>query len=342
LIYLRARYYSVEKGHFLQRDTWRGNLITPLSLNPWLYVLGNPVNFIDPSGLCLDEDLDGICDDNPYFFEEEYGIHFDKGIGYDWENNPSESFAVKRAVSRVAEVLKPFSRLSPGLTFRKVFGGIDFVLENLGSDWGWTSGPHKIKIQPGKVVNDPCNHVLIDFEIDPLARLVVHEIGHAFSGRLDEQYKKYRAANPQLNLSPNYGNNPEYLLQHEGIYDYFDKNHSFVTGYDSSLGRYNRSAGINPIEDSENYPYLGATYYEYQWIDGIKYKVYKGYQWHSEIMNDIGNSASEDWADIFMNWTYGSFNFSNTKGLTLFFWTHAHMQEWVDVAMGRFDRYNPQ
>lgn len=38
-------------GRFLTRDTWMGDYISPLSLNRWMYVEGNPVNLTDPSGL---------------------------------------------------------------------------------------------------------------------------------------------------------------------------------------------------------------------------------------------------------------------------------------------------
>ncbi|MBE7436686.1 MAG: RHS repeat-associated core domain-containing protein [Anaerolineales bacterium] len=50
LTYLRARYYSSCDGRFLSRDTWGGDYINPLSLNRWMYVEGNPVNLVDPTG----------------------------------------------------------------------------------------------------------------------------------------------------------------------------------------------------------------------------------------------------------------------------------------------------
>ncbi len=51
LVYLRARYYAPTQGRFLTRDTWEGNYNQPLSLNKWLYVSANPVNFFDPTGM---------------------------------------------------------------------------------------------------------------------------------------------------------------------------------------------------------------------------------------------------------------------------------------------------
>jgi RHS repeat-associated protein len=49
-VYLRARYYNPTDGRFMSRDTWSGDVNHPLSLNKWMYVEGNPVNFTDPTG----------------------------------------------------------------------------------------------------------------------------------------------------------------------------------------------------------------------------------------------------------------------------------------------------
>jgi len=53
LTYLRARYLDSNVGRFISRDTWGGNYNRPLSLNHWLYVEGNPVNYTDPLGLFI-------------------------------------------------------------------------------------------------------------------------------------------------------------------------------------------------------------------------------------------------------------------------------------------------
>ncbi|MBX3038548.1 MAG: hypothetical protein KF758_16680, partial [Anaerolineales bacterium] len=55
-VYLRARYYNPTDGRFLSRDTWDGDINNPLSLNKWMYVEGNPINRIDPSGHCYIDD----------------------------------------------------------------------------------------------------------------------------------------------------------------------------------------------------------------------------------------------------------------------------------------------
>jgi RHS repeat-associated protein len=50
LTYLRARYYDPRTGAFLTRDPADGNPYDPLTLHPYSYASGNPVNRTDPSG----------------------------------------------------------------------------------------------------------------------------------------------------------------------------------------------------------------------------------------------------------------------------------------------------
>lgn len=50
--YLRARYYAPTTGRFVSRDTWTGDGNVPMSYNKWLYGIGNPMSFVDPSGTC--------------------------------------------------------------------------------------------------------------------------------------------------------------------------------------------------------------------------------------------------------------------------------------------------
>ena len=51
LVYLRSRMYSPSIGRFQTKDSWLGNYSRPLSLNRWMYTEGNPINYIDPTGL---------------------------------------------------------------------------------------------------------------------------------------------------------------------------------------------------------------------------------------------------------------------------------------------------
>ncbi len=50
LYFLRARYLNTQTGRFHTKDTFEGFLREPLSLHKYLYVNGNPMNFVDASG----------------------------------------------------------------------------------------------------------------------------------------------------------------------------------------------------------------------------------------------------------------------------------------------------
>ncbi len=50
LQYLRARWYDAEVGRFTSRDPWEGDDRQPQTLHAYVYALGNPMNFTDPSG----------------------------------------------------------------------------------------------------------------------------------------------------------------------------------------------------------------------------------------------------------------------------------------------------
>ncbi|AZR73491.1 hypothetical protein BBF96_08900 [Anoxybacter fermentans] len=50
LYYYGARYYDSETGRFITEDVYRGNLINPLSQNLYIYVLQNPLKYVDLTG----------------------------------------------------------------------------------------------------------------------------------------------------------------------------------------------------------------------------------------------------------------------------------------------------
>lgn len=50
LLFLRARYYEPGTGRFISKDPWGGEVGRPLTLNPYLYGVGDPVNSLDYLG----------------------------------------------------------------------------------------------------------------------------------------------------------------------------------------------------------------------------------------------------------------------------------------------------
>ncbi|MHB1340989.1 MAG: RHS repeat-associated core domain-containing protein [Coriobacteriia bacterium] len=51
LYYCWNRYYAPELGRFLTRDIYPGEISDPVTMNPYLYCGGDPVNRVDPSGM---------------------------------------------------------------------------------------------------------------------------------------------------------------------------------------------------------------------------------------------------------------------------------------------------
>lgn len=58
LSYYNARYYDPEIGRFTQEDTHSGHLENPLTQNPYIYTLDNPLKYTDPTGHEVDNNSD--------------------------------------------------------------------------------------------------------------------------------------------------------------------------------------------------------------------------------------------------------------------------------------------
>lgn len=50
LLLVGARYYDPEVGRFITADTWLGDVMDPQSLHRYVYVQGDPINLVDPTG----------------------------------------------------------------------------------------------------------------------------------------------------------------------------------------------------------------------------------------------------------------------------------------------------
>ncbi|MBB6217238.1 RHS repeat-associated protein [Anaerosolibacter carboniphilus] len=49
--YAQARYYEPKIGRFISEDPWSGTQVQPNTMNPYPYVLNNPLKYVDPLGL---------------------------------------------------------------------------------------------------------------------------------------------------------------------------------------------------------------------------------------------------------------------------------------------------
>ena len=81
LLYLRARYYGLADGRFTSHDPWRGNILSPVTLNGWSYVEANPTNHVDPSGLISGAEA-GLADEILARLENVYQVKLVKDWGF--------------------------------------------------------------------------------------------------------------------------------------------------------------------------------------------------------------------------------------------------------------------
>jgi RHS repeat-associated protein len=75
--YLRARYYDPSVGRFINKDTYKGQIDNPLSLNLYTYVHNNPLTNVDPTGhYCVSANGDwahggGCNSDTSYYLGDD-------------------------------------------------------------------------------------------------------------------------------------------------------------------------------------------------------------------------------------------------------------------------------
>jgi hypothetical protein len=132
--------------------------------------------------------------------------------------------------------------------------------------------------------------------------LVEHELGHELAFLLYDNNKGFE----------NIPNHPIEKLIHEGVWT---EDGDFVTG--DRNGSYDRNGGLTSKEGNG---YRSDDYHE-------------GFQLHPRTMGPDGNSADEDWADIFMNWTSDGSFAPNSHGEALFKWVNTNMPTWLRMAI---------
>lgn len=67
LYYYGARYYDPSIGRFITEDSWPGEIANPQSQNLYIYVVNNPLKYIDPTGHFIQESSrQSLPGDDPY------------------------------------------------------------------------------------------------------------------------------------------------------------------------------------------------------------------------------------------------------------------------------------
>lgn len=88
LVNLRARYYAPIQGRFVSQDRWVGDYENPHTLNKWNYVEANPINRVDPLGLC------SIQDEACLEISRELKMKFGWNVMGSWQLSDVKRFSV--------------------------------------------------------------------------------------------------------------------------------------------------------------------------------------------------------------------------------------------------------
>jgi hypothetical protein len=237
---------------------------------------------------------DGDCEDRTIRQQIE-----DFGVNLTGTFTSNELFEVLHALQAVGSALINFIGGTAETAFQAAFGGFGPLeiagYNSLGSLSGqWADG--KVKLDSGEIT----------------ARLVVHELAHAFASRVYDTLT-YR-------LGGDVERSPVNILSNTRIY----AAGKLITGLSLDGGRFDRY-GKNDTEDyaAPDNGFLG----DYQ-NDPDQWQV------HPLGMEPDGNTAGEQYADMFLNWTYSTFA-GNSAGFALNSWMTSNMSEWVSIAATR-------
>ena len=77
LVFLRARYMQPATGRFVSKDPWPGDIWRPGTFNEFVYVLDNPANQTDPSGLLSGEPIHAMIQTK---FMATHGLSYPYGV----------------------------------------------------------------------------------------------------------------------------------------------------------------------------------------------------------------------------------------------------------------------
>jgi RHS repeat-associated protein len=186
LVNLRSRLYSPSQGRFISKDTWPGMFSRPLTLNKWLYVSGNPINLIDPSGFIEQgeaQKADSIAND----LRTTYNVL----VNMDWGQTSNGYGLCSIAWNKGAWNLQELE-------------WVQFALERTATKLGGATNADKFKSAMGRSVrinrvdlNDPIRSfappgptkyifgdvVLTNYGISDefyVKHLIIHELGHVW------------------------------------------------------------------------------------------------------------------------------------------------------------------
>jgi RHS repeat-associated protein len=205
IYHYQARFYSPKLGRFLSPDTIIPSFANPQSLNRYMYVLGNPVRYVDPTGHLSCNHANAAeegCGDFWEIVETEYGITFSG----QWKDKYKR--AVYDGVRKVGVALARETDMDIAEAFKATYDNITFKWEqsagmcgdDLVNAGGCTDGAHQIRFwsMSGHLQND----------LTRMVKNVIHELGHAYdrslgrpSSGMSSDFTRDRLLRPNLKTS---------------------------------------------------------------------------------------------------------------------------------------------
>ncbi|NLF43867.1 MAG: hypothetical protein GX587_14330 [Bacteroidales bacterium] len=311
LVHLRARDYASQLGRFTSRDTWEGNTEKSLSLNKWLIVEGNPINWSDHTGLCADYNGDGICENSdPYDIAElaQYGITLDGN----WKQDSSlpndikskEISLIHSEIETIASELGRHSKYHNKYeVFTLIYGRMVFNrASNENGKWYCEAVGLGVTCYMGNQTK---------LVTPDKARVFAHELGHVFNNKIVSKLKS-----EYINLGISEEDAKKYS---EKFSPYGDLSCSTIRDRD-----WNWVSGVRGKEG---------------WVRGFEgYKssvnpdVNHGTDWKDLDKNEEWKKPPEEFADLFLNWAHKTFA-QNPAGTARYDWMENNMDSWVRVAI---------
>lgn len=305
LYYYNARWYDPTIGRFLQADTIVPGPTNPQAFNRYSYVSNNPVNYTDPSGhICVSDDGSGneytTSGDCAGTNTPKQNWNYTPKFDEDWTKDQQAA-----ALSAIYAIAVAMANATPEVdtpeeVFRSAFGTLMFFFSDDVAQGGCVGVNGGVK----------CNA-----SADITSRFIAHELGHSLAQRI---------------IANEIQNAPEVSLEE-----------AYAVGVaNSPYGDIKRASIVNDngilvagIQNGE----FKRTMLGYAG-EGIP-DVYHGKkEWADWDSNALNVAAHEDFADMFLNWTYNSFDYGPTAygaGSARYDWMAANMNTWLTRAYNK-------
>lgn len=148
MYYAKARFYDADTKRFVAIDPLKGNITDPLSLVSYIYCVDNPLRWVDPLGLKLDD---------PAPSNAKAGTYSVTGEGVRLRSTPSLSGKILATLSKHSKVTSTSGR-------RKAGNGLYWlqVKDNATGQTGWMAEQYLVYIRNAEQQRAEMNEKRID------------------------------------------------------------------------------------------------------------------------------------------------------------------------------------